>query len=129
LIIYISCFIFEKLKIYIIMNNKFIDIFRSYFEENYSKFIKEQIEEIASSNFVVDISKYTGRLVSEKTLLIVNFLINNNILYDNYIITGLTVLVIDIIEEKGKKLLSIIKKHNNFYLDVKQDEAKLYIRH
>ena len=111
------------------MNKKFIDIFRSYFEENYSKFIKEQIEEIASSNFVVDISKYTGRLVSEKTLLIVNFLINNNILYDNYIITGLTVLVIDIIEEKGKKLLSIIKKHNNFYLDVKQDEAKLYIRH
>jgi len=113
LIIYISCFIFEKLKIYIIMNKKFIDIFRSYFEENYSKFIKEQIEEITNSNFEVDISEYTGRLVSEHEILTRNFLIKNNTPY----VLGYIYFfyVVDIASEMGNNLVSIIKEHNKFF--------------
>ena len=55
------------------------DEFKPFFLEKYQNFIDEQIKEVNSANYSIDISKYTSITVQEPYKITAEFLQNKNI--------------------------------------------------
>lgn len=101
--------------------------FQNLFSKNYTDFINIQIEEVKSSNFLVDISKYTSITVTEPKNMVQKFL-NEEKIQDlmlgsfdgNFRLSLSFMLELDTLDERRKldaKLFEEVVKHNTLFRD------------
>lgn len=104
--------------------------FKSFLDPKYTMFIKQQIEEVDESNFLVDFSKYTSNTVIEPKKMIVEFLTKKNIndiwltSYNGLTLSLMHYLELDTLETRKELDMTLFNKIIEHNIDFNKEKLK-----